>query len=55
MHKRVAWNKTIQEENWTTERRASSNAAKETLDNAVTLACPKIGWQTLMFPDANCL
>lgn len=39
--KMVARNEAIQEEDWTTERRAAWDAADETLENAVTLAYPK--------------
>lgn len=36
-----------------TERQATRRAAKGTLDNAVTLACPKFVWQTTTFPDSS--
>lgn len=41
--KRVARNRTIQEEARKKERRVVWDAAYETLENAVALACPKSG------------
>lgn len=45
----VVRNGAIQEGEWTTERRASWDTTKETLNNVVWLVCLKSVWQTLTF------
>lgn len=45
------------QEDWTTGRysRLRGTLTKRQLEDAVTMACPKSGWQTLLFPHANYL
>lgn len=50
-----ARNRLTQDQDWTTERRAAWDPAKETQENVGTPVCPMSVWHTLMLPDANAL
>lgn len=51
--KRMRNNRMLQEEDWTAERGAAWMAAKNVLQNAMTLAYTKEGWKTPIFLDPS--